>query len=61
MGNLAGEQQLLGEALRNFRIFCQFRPDALERDDSINVAVIRLVNRAHTADAQHLLDLKPAA
>ena len=61
VGNLACEQQLLGKALRNFRVLCQFRADALQCDDAVNVAIMGFVNSAHTAYAEHFQDLKATA
>ena len=61
VGDLASGQQLLLEPRQDLGIARQVGPDHLQRDGAIEFAVLRLVNRAHAAQPQHLQDLVAAA
>ena len=55
--NVARENQLLLEALQNRGIGRQFGTDHLKRDQAVEFAVARLVDRAHAALPQHTQNL----
>src|SRR5205823_7485531 len=57
MRDLPGQHEFLFEKLNDARIACQIGTDYLQRDYAFDVAVVRLVNRAHSAQSEHLLDL----
>ena len=55
--DLPGQDQLLFEALQNFRITRQFWPDYLQSDHAVEFVVAGFVDRTHSAFAKHLQDL----
>ena len=58
---LLREPQLLLESIDNRRVARQFRADHLQRHQPIQLAVLRLVDRAHAARAQHAQNFVAAA
>src|ERR1039457_6643925 len=54
VSDLAREDQLLFEALQNFRVLSHFRLDHFERDLSLKLDVSSLVNSAHATFAKQL-------
>ncbi len=56
VGDVAGENELLLEALQNRGIGRQFGTDDLERDQAVEFAVAGLVHRAHAALPEHAQD-----
>src|SRR5262249_12812596 len=57
MSDLASEDQLLLEALKGRGGLCQVWADGLDRDETIEFSIPRLINRAHAAFAQFTQDL----
>src|SRR5215469_6161898 len=57
VSDLASEDQLLLESLKRRGRLCQVRPDGLDRDETIEFAIPRLINGAHAAFAQFTLNL----
>jgi hypothetical protein len=60
MGNLVRQTQFVFETLNNGRVSRQLRADHLQRDQTIELAIFSLVDRAHTAlteDLQYLVAL----
>ncbi len=56
VGNLAGQQQFLFEALHRLRISHQIWADQLERNRPIELLVVCLVYRAHASLAEPRLN-----
>ena len=54
VGNLSREDELLFEALQNFGIAGQLRPNHFQGNDPIELHVPGLIHRSHTALAEDL-------
>ncbi len=54
--NLAGQQQLLLEALHGFRMNHQFGADKFERDGAVQIQIVGLVDSTHASLAEKLFD-----
>jgi hypothetical protein len=52
MGDFDGEAEFLLEAIDNRGVASQFRPDDLKRNQAIQLAILRFVDRAHTAGTE---------
>ena len=61
VGDLAGEDDLLLEARQHLLVGLELGPDHLQRHVPLELEVARLVDRAHAADADPLLDPVAAA
>ena len=59
--DLAGEQELLFEALHGLRIRGQLRADQFQRDGAAELGVVGLVDRAHSAFAEQRFDAVASA
>src|SRR5579864_5557561 len=55
--DLPSQDEFLLEALKNFRVAGQFRPDNFDSNYAVEFEVLRLVNRTHTAFAENLQNL----
>ena len=56
VGYLPRENQLLLEAVKNFRIDGKFRANDFQRDEAVHFAVARFIHSAHAALAEELQD-----
>ena len=52
VGNLARQDQFLLEALEDFRVACELRPDDFQHHQPVHFAVSGLVDRAHSSHTQ---------